>query len=105
MPIQNLQHRKPRTSSHLIIQNSLWVPPDSCLIDFLNRDIQYKKFFINVPSLFNWMFWAFKSIIPDATLAKMSVVGTGRRAIHKALGPYINDDKLPRRYGGQAQDF
>jgi len=51
------------------------------------------------------MFWAFKSIIPDTTLAKMSVVGTGHRTIHKALGPYINDDKLPRRYGGQAQDF
>ena len=35
----------------------------------------------------------------------MSVVDTGHNAIHKALGPYINDDKLPGRYRKHAQDF
>ncbi|KAF9454230.1 CRAL/TRIO domain-containing protein [Macrolepiota fuliginosa MF-IS2] len=68
-------------------------------------ELLFKKFFINVPTLLNWMFWAFKAIIPAATLAKMNVVGTGSHAIHKALSPYIPDERLPRRYGGQADGF
>ncbi|KAF5361723.1 hypothetical protein D9756_002255 [Leucocoprinus leucothites] len=68
-------------------------------------ELLFKKFFINVPTLLNWIFWAFKSIIPAATLAKMSVVGTGHHAIHKALSPYISEEELPKRYGGHAQGF
>ncbi len=67
--------------------------------------LQYKKFFINVPTLLNWIFWAFKPIIPPATLAKMSVVGSGTHAIHKALSPHIDDKELHARYGGQEEGF
>ncbi|KAG2011423.1 SEC14 cytosolic factor [Coprinopsis cinerea AmutBmut pab1-1] len=68
-------------------------------------ELLYKKFFINVPTLLNWIFWAFKPIIPAATLAKMSVVGSGTSAIKKALGPHIDDNNLPKRYGGASEAF
>jgi len=65
----------------------------------------YKKFFVNVPSLLNWIFWAFKSFISANTLAKMTVVGSGSSAISRTLLPLINTDQLPKRYGGQAEGF
>ncbi|KXN92388.1 Phosphatidylinositol transfer protein SFH5 [Leucoagaricus sp. SymC.cos] len=68
-------------------------------------ELLYRKFFINVPTLLNWIFWAFKPLLPAATLAKMSVVGTGTHAIHKALSPFISDEELPKHYGGYAQGF
>ncbi|KAF4593393.1 Phosphatidylinositol transfer protein SFH5 [Pleurotus pulmonarius] len=68
--------------------------------EFLSR-----KFFINVPTLMNWIFWLFKPLIPAATLAKMSVVGSGTHAIRKALSPIISDKNLPTRYGGEADAF
>jgi hypothetical protein len=72
----------------------------------LTKDVkQYKKFFINVPTILSWIFWAFKPLVPAATLAKMTVIGTGAPAIHKALSPYISEDELPKRYGGHAQGF
>ncbi|KAJ8694681.1 Non-classical phosphatidylinositol transfer protein (PITP) [Pleurotus ostreatus] len=65
----------------------------------------YRKFFINVPTLMNWIFWLFKPLMPAATLAKMSVVGSGTHAIRKALSPVIGDKNLPTRYGGEAEAF
>jgi phosphatidylinositol transfer protein SFH5 len=49
-----------------------------------------------------WVFWAFKPFLSAATLAKMSVVGTGSHAIGKALLPVIDELQLPRQYGGGA---
>lgn len=65
----------------------------------------YKKFFINVPMLLNWIFWAFKALVPSATMAKMSVVGTSQSSIRSALTPYIAEGELPKRYGGEAAGF
>ncbi|KAF6761489.1 CRAL-TRIO domain-containing protein [Ephemerocybe angulata] len=68
-------------------------------------ELLYKKFFINVPTLMNWIFWAFKALIPSATLAKMSVVGNSKHALKGALLPYIDTKQLPERYGGEAEAF
>ncbi|KAJ7509881.1 CRAL-TRIO domain-containing protein [Mycena galericulata] len=65
-------------------------------------ELLYKKFFVNVPGYMAWLFWIFKSIIPSATFAKMSVVGSSPRSIGKALLPFIAADQLPKRYGGTA---
>ncbi|TFK74982.1 CRAL/TRIO domain-containing protein [Pluteus cervinus] len=65
----------------------------------------HRKFFINVPTLLNWIFWAFKPLISANTLAKMSVVGTGKHAISRALLPVIPAENLPQRYGGDAVAF
>ncbi|KAJ7918778.1 CRAL-TRIO domain-containing protein [Mycena leptocephala] len=65
-------------------------------------ELLYKKFFVNVPSYMSWLFWIFKTILPSATFAKMSVVGSGPRSIGKALLPFIAADELPKRYGGNA---
>lgn len=69
------------------------------------RVLQYKKFFVNVPSYLTWIFWLFKPLMPAATLAKMSVVGYSPRTIGKALLPFIDSKELPKRYGGQADGF
>ncbi|KAH9479469.1 Phosphatidylinositol transfer protein SFH5 [Psilocybe cubensis] len=68
-------------------------------------ELLYKKFFINIPTIFNWIFWLFKPLISANTLAKMSVVGTGQEAIRKALSPFIDSKELPERYGGEAKAF
>ncbi|KAF9006036.1 CRAL-TRIO domain-containing protein [Cyathus striatus] len=68
-------------------------------------ELLYKKFFINVPTILNWIFWVFKPVISANTLAKMSVVGTGTHAINKALIPFIDAKELPERYGGEAKAF
>ncbi|KAJ6485875.1 CRAL-TRIO domain-containing protein [Mycena sanguinolenta] len=65
-------------------------------------ELLYKKFFVNVPSYMSFLFWFFKTILPSATFAKMSVVGSSPRSIGKALLPYIEPDELPKRYGGTA---
>ncbi|KAG6902585.1 hypothetical protein C0995_014592 [Termitomyces sp. Mi166 len=68
-------------------------------------ELLHKKFFINVPTLMNWIFWVFKPLLPAATLAKMSVVGTGHHALRKALLPIIDAKELPKRYGGEAEGW
>ncbi|KAF5383626.1 hypothetical protein D9615_003559 [Tricholomella constricta] len=68
-------------------------------------ELLYRKFFVNVPTLMNWIFWVFKPLIPAATLAKMSVVGTGHHALKKALVPFIDARELPKQYGGDAAGF
>ncbi|OJT12451.1 Phosphatidylinositol transfer protein sfh5 [Trametes pubescens] len=68
--------------------------------EFLSR-----KFFINVPTLLTWIFWLFKPLISAATLAKMSVVGSGAKTIGAELSQVIPVDELPKRYGGKAEDF
>ncbi|KAJ7636083.1 CRAL TRIO domain-containing protein [Mycena polygramma] len=65
-------------------------------------ELLYKKFFVNVPGYMSWLFWIFKTILPAATFAKMSVVGSGPRSIGKSLLPFIAADELPKRYGGNA---
>lgn len=60
---------------------------------------------MNVPTVMSWLFWAFKAFLPAATIAKMSVVGTGSHAIGKELLPVIDKSELPHRYGGEAADF
>ncbi|KAJ8590142.1 CRAL TRIO domain-containing protein [Rhizopogon salebrosus TDB-379] len=64
-----------------------------------------KKFFVNVPSFLTWIFWIFKPLLSSATVAKMSVVGSGPHAIGPALLPLIPADQLPKRYGGDADGF
>ncbi|KIK78506.1 hypothetical protein PAXRUDRAFT_163858 [Paxillus rubicundulus Ve08.2h10] len=68
--------------------------------EFLSR-----KFFVNVPSFLAWIFWLFKPLLSTATLAKMTVVGSGHRVIGAALLPIIDEAKLPKKYGGVAVDF
>ncbi|KAF8637640.1 hypothetical protein AX17_002708 [Amanita inopinata Kibby_2008] len=68
-------------------------------------ELLYKKFFVNVPTFLNWIFWAMKPLISANTLAKMMVVGTGHHAIGRALLPNIDADQLPKRYGGEADAF
>ncbi|KAK7031400.1 CRAL-TRIO domain-containing protein [Favolaschia claudopus] len=65
-------------------------------------ELLYKKFFVNVPGYMSWLFWIFKTILPAATFAKMSVIGSGPRPIGKALLPFVAADELPKRYGGNA---
>ncbi|KAG1723836.1 CRAL TRIO domain-containing protein [Suillus paluster] len=64
-----------------------------------------KKFFVNVPSFLTWIFWIFKPLLSAATVAKMSVVGSGPKTIGSALLPVIPADQLPKRYGGDADGF
>ncbi|KJA28194.1 hypothetical protein HYPSUDRAFT_129907 [Hypholoma sublateritium FD-334 SS-4] len=68
-------------------------------------EMLYKKFFINVPTLLNWIFWLFKPLVSANTLAKMTVVGTGQHAIKKALSEYITVNQIPGRYGGEGEVF
>ncbi|KAJ7696438.1 CRAL-TRIO domain-containing protein [Mycena rosella] len=65
-------------------------------------ELLYKKFFVNVPGYMAWLFWAFKAVLPAATVAKMSVVGSSPRSIGKALLPLVAAEELPKRYGGAA---
>ncbi|QRV74166.1 glycoside hydrolase family 43 protein [Ceratobasidium sp. AG-Ba] len=60
------------------------------------------KFFVNVPSLFTWVFWLFKPLVSAQTLAKMKVVGTGPQTIGKEMLPHIAESELPSQYGGTA---
>ncbi|KAG1728091.1 CRAL-TRIO domain-containing protein [Suillus lakei] len=64
-----------------------------------------KKFFVNVPSFLTWIFWIFKPLLSAATVAKMSVVGSGPKVIGTALLPLIPADQLPKRYGGDTDGF
>jgi hypothetical protein len=66
---------------------------------------QSRKFFINVPTVLSWIFWAFKSLVSSQTFAKMSVVGSGQQTIARALGGVIDVKEIPKRYGGQAEGF
>ena len=68
---------------------------------------QYKKFFVNVPAVFTWIFWLFKPLISAATRARRSVVGSGARTIGAELSQVIPAEELPKKYGGQAdaEDF
>jgi len=68
-------------------------------------ELLYKKFFVNVPSIFTWIFWLFKPLVSAQTLAKMSVVGRGPEVIGKELLPLIDAKELPKRYGGEAEAF
>jgi len=68
-------------------------------------ELLYKKFFINVPSLLTWIFWAMKPLISANTVAKMFVIGSGQQAISKALLPHVDASQLPKRYGGEAEAF
>ncbi|KAJ3510056.1 hypothetical protein NLJ89_g4890 [Agrocybe chaxingu] len=68
-------------------------------------EMLHKKFFINVPTILSWIFWAFKPLLSANTLAKMSVVGTGQDAIRKALVAHVKEEELPKRYGGLADAF
>ncbi|KAL0955266.1 hypothetical protein HGRIS_004156 [Hohenbuehelia grisea] len=65
-------------------------------------ELLHRKLFVNVPTLMTWIFWLFKPIIPAATLAKMSVVGSGARTIGKDMLPLVDKSQLPKKYGGEA---
>jgi hypothetical protein len=66
---------------------------------------QFRKYFINVPTIFTWIFWLFKSIVSSATFSKLNLVGTGPQAIRQALTQVIDVKELPKRYGGEAEGF
>ncbi|TFK81322.1 CRAL/TRIO domain-containing protein [Polyporus arcularius HHB13444] len=68
--------------------------------EFLSR-----KYFINVPTLLTWIFWLFKPLLSAATLAKMSVVGSGAKTLRAELSQVIPVSELPKRYGGEADAF
>jgi len=65
----------------------------------------YKKFFVNVPAIMAWIYWAFKPFVSSQTFAKLNVVGKGPAAIGKELLPLVDPTELPKRYGGQAEGF
>jgi hypothetical protein len=67
--------------------------------------LQYRKFFIGVPTILNWMFWFFKPLLSPNTFAKMEVVGSSHHGIKKALLHLIDANNLPKRYGGHAEAF
>ena len=67
--------------------------------------VQSRKFFINVPTLLTWVFWLFKPLLSAATLAKMSVVGSGPKTIGAELSQVIDPKELPKKYGGEAEGF
>ena len=52
-----------------------------------------------------WIFWLFKPLISANTLAKLNVVGSSTSTIGAALLPVIDAKELPRKYGGEAEDF
>ncbi|KAF8605958.1 CRAL/TRIO domain-containing protein [Ceratobasidium sp. AG-I] len=60
------------------------------------------KFFVNVPSLFTWIFWLFKPLVSAQTLSKMKVVGTGPETIGKEMLPHVAANQLPSQYGGES---
>ncbi|KIY47068.1 CRAL/TRIO domain-containing protein [Fistulina hepatica ATCC 64428] len=64
-----------------------------------------KKYFVNVPILMVWIFYAFRPFISPATLAKFELVGRGQYALHEALSKNIDATELPKRYGGEAEGF
>lgn len=82
-------------------------PPPMCGLTHLLTcvPLQSRKFFVNVPTLLTWVFWLFKPLISAATLAKMTVVGTGAKTIGAELSPVIPRSELPKRYGGEAEAF
>ncbi|KAG8902492.1 Non-classical phosphatidylinositol transfer protein (PITP) [Tulasnella sp. 408] len=65
----------------------------------------HRKFFVGVPTIMTWIFWAFKPLVSAATFAKLSVAGRGPETIGKELLPYIDGSQLPKRYGGNAEAF
>ena len=89
----------------LLVRVKISVNNSSNSVHLHIRRNQYKKFFVNVPSLLTWIFWLFKPLISAATLAKMTVVGSGSHAIGKELLPVIDAKQLPKRYGGDAEAF
>ena len=66
---------------------------------------QYKKYFINVPTLMSFIFWTFKAILPAKPCAKMSVVGTSTNSIRDTLGEIIDVKEIPKRYGGEGEEW
>jgi len=68
-------------------------------------ELLHKKFFVNVPTIMTWVFWAFKPLMSAQTVAKMAVVGSGPEKIGKDLLPVIDADELPQRYGGHSEAF
>jgi len=100
-----MQHQKLPVYSRTTIPNSWCVlfsrPAPECEIFYS----QAKKFFVNVPSFLTWIFWIFKPLLAAATVAKMSVVGSGPKTIGSALLPIIPADQLPKRYGGDVDGF
>ncbi|KAI5895252.1 CRAL/TRIO domain-containing protein [Schizophyllum commune H4-8] len=68
-------------------------------------ELLYKKFFINVPTLMSFIFWTFKAILPAKTFAKMSVVGTSTNSIRDTLGEIIDVKEIPKRYGGEGEEW
>jgi len=63
----------------------------------------HRKFFVNVPAIMAWVFWAFKPLISSATYAKLQMVGKGPETIGKVLLQDIDASELPTEYGGTAQ--
>jgi len=68
-------------------------------------ELLHVKFFVNVPSLFTWIFWLFKPLVSAQTFAKLKVVGTGPVTIGKDLLPVVDASQLPKRYGGDSDAF
>ena len=66
---------------------------------------QFKKFYINVPAYLTWIFRLFKPLISADALAKVKVVGSGTSTVRTAFLPVIDAKELPRKYGGEAEDF
>jgi len=68
-------------------------------------ELLYQKYFVNVPTVLTYVFWLFKPILPAATFAKLKVVGVGPSVIGKELCRVVPTEELPKRYGGNAEDF
>jgi len=83
------------------------LPPSENLLTSSNAYpmSQHKKYFINVPALMAWIFWAFKPLVSAQTFAKLQVVGKGPAVIGKELLLAVDKSELPKRYGGDADAF
>jgi hypothetical protein len=100
-----MQHPKHPVYSRGTIPSSWFVLPLLLAPECNLLYSQAKKFFVNVPSFLTWIFWIFKPLLSAATVAKMSVVGSGPKVIGTTLLPLIPADQLPKRYGGDADGF
>lgn len=73
------------------------------ILTFFHR--QFRKFFVGVPAIMTWIYWAFKPLVSSATFAKLSVVGRGPATIGKEMLPFVDATQLPKQYGGEADAF
>ncbi|KAH8916339.1 CRAL/TRIO domain-containing protein [Atractiella rhizophila] len=60
------------------------------------------KWFLNVPTVMSWLFKFFSNFLSQRTLDKFKVMGPDQKSIHAELSRIIDDEQLPKKFGGNA---